>query len=114
MELDAIDAAGVDHRGVGQRVSACRRSGVDHRRIKAMREVDVLAAIEVTEKLRFAPGFDFVPAHVWDAHLVPCEATNDAVVNAESRQLRSFFARCKKRLEPEANAEKRYTRPDAF
>src|SRR5690349_25013614 len=97
MKLNAADVVLFQHCREWDRILTDRRRGRDHRRIIAVRKVDVGLVAGVAQQLRLLHALELIPAHVRDAHLPP-ETLDLTWINTQAALLRSFLARREQRL----------------
>src|SRR5215471_6086575 len=112
MKLHAKYILVLQHRGVRQRICARGQSDRNHGCVVAVREVKIRRRTGVRQQLRRVrtwSNLNLIPSHVGNAHVAVeiREAPNLARIETEARKLRRFLAPFKKRLQAEADAEKR-------
>src|ERR1700722_11877649 len=103
MALHAANVVMFQNSGVRHRILANRGRARDHRRIKAMREIQKRLVARAFEKSRRPESLHLIPPHVRDPH-APLKAADTARKNAEAAFLRSFLAGHKQRLQAKTNS----------
>jgi hypothetical protein len=113
MELNTEDVFCFKHRRVPNVVLACRRRRIVQRCVVAMREIKIRLRRQVLQELRIITRLNLVPTHVRHAR-GGRESANLTRKQSQAPFPRRFFTRFEQSLQPQADAQKRNTRSDAF
>src|SRR5207248_6238775 len=113
MELYSVHILSFQNRRIWVDVCARCRRCFYNRRVVAMREIGECAVPDFGKQSAWLRLRYQIPAHVRNSR-VPGKSLHDSRKDTKSGALWRLFTRFEKTLQPNANAEKRYTTAKAF